>query len=157
MILMDSDHLLLPEPGDLIPLLQGLIGRDVIVRPCDDLDFSACVNRGANYLDDADTVRVVVGADLAFASFSGAALAMIPRSRAEDAIKSGTDDPDLLEIYGEVLNVLSRPINDSNDSHVRLVPGTVGESQELGSAPATAGFFVSIDNYGDGKLGFWRI
>ncbi len=155
--MMSCEQLLLPEPADLVPLLKGLLGRDVVVRPCSDLDFTACTNRGANYLDDEDVARVVVASDLAFASLSGAALAMIPRSRAEDAIKSGSDDPDLLEIYGEVLNVLSRPINDSNDCHVRLVPGTVGSASEPDAATATAGFSVEIDNYGEGKLGFWRI
>jgi len=153
----DAMQLLLPEPMDLIPLLSGLFGRDVVVRPCDDLDMSACTNRSADYIDDEDVALVVVGTDLAFASHAGAALAMIPRSRAEDAVKSGTDDPDLLEIYGEVLNILTRPINDSNDCHVRLVPGTVGTSSEPSSAAVAAGFTISIDNYGEGKLGFWRV
>ncbi|MFQ5556489.1 MAG: hypothetical protein ACE5GB_03130 [Acidimicrobiales bacterium] len=153
---MSADTVTMPDTRELVPMLGGLIGRDLEITATALADPTEHVDRTAPYVDDDDRPVVHAGADLAFAMYAGAALAMIPKARAEDAIRSGTADEDLMEIYWEVLNVLTRIINSANEVHVRLVPGGHSTAEDLSSDRGGISFTVDIDGYGSGTLSFWH-
>jgi len=93
----------------------------------------------------------------AFAHLSGAALALVPLETAQSAIDTETDDEDLLENYREILNVVTRAINDQGGAHVRLIPG---DSPLPDPLPATSGgheYSITIEGYGEGKMFFWTV
>lgn len=100
---------------------------------------------------------MLAGGDSAFAHLSGAALAMVPAGQAREAVDSETNNDDLLENYREILNVITRAINDQGGAHVRLIPGDVPLPDPL---PATSGgheYNITIDGYGEGKMFFWTV
>ncbi len=141
----------LPAPAQLQPLLSSLLGKDVTIVPGAGFDLAEL--RFDPYVGDDNVVRYVVGSSKEFAAFSGAALAMLPPGRAEDAIAEGGDE--MLDMaYHEVLNVLTRAINDLGGVHVRLPVGEDTVTPEL-APDASAAFTVSIAGYGDGSLMFW--
>ncbi len=144
---------LLPIPSQLRPILLSLLGKEVTITPGVAVDPS--LMRLDNYVGDDNTVHYVVGASKEFAAYSGAALAMLPAGRAQDAIKSGDDD--MLEMaYHEVLNVLSRAINDMGGAHVRLPVGEHFETPALDPAHGQ-GYSVEIAGYGTGLMGIWGV
>ena len=143
----------LPAPVQLRRLLTSLLGKDVTITRGARFDLDAL--RFDPYVGDDNVVRYVVGSSKEFAAFSGAALAMLPSGRAEAAINQGGDE--MLDMaYYEVLNVLTRAINDLGGMHVRLPVGEDTVTPEL-SPDASAAFTASIADYGDGSLMFWAL
>lgn len=143
----------LPSPAQLKPLLSNLLGKDVTIAAGgafapDSLDFAA-------YVGDDNSVCYVVGSSKEFSAYSGAALAMLPPGRANEAIKDGGDDM-LAMAYQEVLNVLTRAINDLGGVHVRLPVGEKYDVPELSAANA-ATYTISVSGYGEGVLAFWIV
>ena len=86
---MSNSVLALPESKDLAPLLSGLLGRDAAVVESDLVDPGLHVAWVRAFVDNDGEALVLAGGDLAFAMYAGAALAMIPPGRAEDAIAKG--------------------------------------------------------------------
>lgn len=147
-----------PEAAQLKPLLSDLIGKDVTFGGGDAAvpDPSSVNDLLAVYVGKDDAPVMLAGGNKAFAYFSGAALALIPKGRAEDAIADSEADEDLLENYREILNVVTRAVNDQGRAHVRLVPGSTADLSQLPPAEDAKGYEVGVDGYGDGNLYFWR-
>ncbi|HEC11371.1 MAG TPA: hypothetical protein ENI86_17675 [Acidimicrobiales bacterium] len=105
------------------------------------------------YLNDSDEPTILVEADLSLAHAAGAAMALIPPSRASDATEAGEPDVELLANFKEVINILSALLNDRNDVHVRLDPH---ETEMTGPPPTDlqAVFEIEIDRYDSGRIGF---
>lgn len=134
-------------------VLEDLLGRDITIALADLTPHPATL-RGL--VDDQNNLLGAIGADLPFAHYSGAALALMPAGAAEDA----GDEPSelLVEVYQEVANVVSRLINEVAPRRMRIDPGLSHENEALaaivGSAPSQI-FKVTIKGYGEGHLGFW--
>lgn len=147
-----------PDPTEIRPLLTALIGREC--EPTRKMTFGkpeSIAKYLAVFVGDDDAPLMLAGGDSAFAHMSGAALALVPATTAVQAIESGADDGELLENYREVLNVVTRAINDQGGAHVRLIPGDIPLPDPL---PATSGgheYTIKIDGYGEGKMFFWTV
>lgn len=133
-------------------LLSSLFNRECEVSSVNAaLDADAAV-RG-NFVDDNDNLIALVHSDLAFAAFTGAAIAMLPAGGAEDAVDEGELTEMLEEAYGEVLNVLSRMFNLEGRSHCRYTQMEVAPLEACSIEPTiTASFEVKIPGYGAGHL-----
>ena len=81
----------------------------------------------------------------------------MPKGRAEDAISSGSVDQDLYENYFEIMNVLTRVVNDAGGDHVRLVPGSSVDPEAIPAASSGRSCTIGVDGYGEGKLSFWLL
>lgn len=142
-----------PTQDELSSLLGNLLGKDVTLTPIDRFAPHAQASHGL--IDNDDNLRYVLGADLAFAHRTGAALAMMPAG----AIDSVTEpDDDLLENYHEVANILSRAVNESAETRVRLDPDMDQQTPAVAgatSAGTAVTYLVTVDGYGDGSLGIW--
>ncbi len=146
----------IPETSDLIPLLTALIGKDLSFDSgVDPLTPAEVEQHLTLFVGDDDAPLMLAGGDKAFAYFSGAALAMVPKGRAEDAITAREPDEDLLENYFEVMNVVTRVINDQGGDHVRLIPQSSVVLADLPEPAKGSGLDVNMDGYGTGKLSFW--
>lgn len=73
------------------------------------------------FVDDQNNMIALASADIPFAAFTGAAIAMLPIGGAEDAIDDKELSGPLKEAYGEVLNVLSRLFNTPGRPHCRYL------------------------------------
>lgn len=146
----------IPATNELIPLLTALVGRDLTFsansEPLPPMEF---IDHLTLFVDDDDLPVMLAGGDAAFAYRSGAALAMVPGGRADEAIETGVADEDLLENYFEVMNVLTRVINDQGSDHVRLIPESSVDLDEMPDPEKGAAMDIEIEGYGIGKLNFW--
>jgi hypothetical protein len=103
----------------------------------------------------------VCGADLPFAAFSGAAFSMIPAETAAESVKDGKLEEGLAEIFGEVLNVVSRMFGEHDTRRVTLMqksyspaPPTAEVVSTIRAAKQKLDIEVDIDGYGKGLLMF---
>jgi hypothetical protein len=137
-------------------LLTTLVGREVTAVACDSIDPHPAATRGL--VTNDDRLAAVIAGDLDFAHRSGAALAMIPASRCDET--GDQPDPDLLEVYREVSNVISRLVDEAVPGRVRLDP-SLDHPAEAMRAIIAAGTpmvrcEVTIDGYGSGRFGVWH-
>lgn len=145
-----------PDPAEIRPLLTDLIGRQC--EPTRKITFAkpeSISDYLAVFAGDDDAPLMLAGGDASFAHLAGAALAMAPAETARAAIESGADDEELIENYREILNVVTRAINDQGGDHVRLIPDGSPLPDPL---PTTSGgheYSITIEGYGDGKMYFW--
>jgi hypothetical protein len=115
----------------------------------------------AAYCDDLGGVAALITADLAFASATAAALAMIPATAAQEAVKAGELSETLLENYREVANMTSSLLNTANTPHLKLVDVWPSDHADLpaevwtilASPTKRREYAVTIDGYGNGQLG----
>ncbi|MCP5027940.1 MAG: hypothetical protein GY929_16820 [Actinomycetia bacterium] len=144
------------EEGDTRQLLEKLIGKDISLSEPTSKDIHPSTLRGL--VTDENELVALIGSDLPFAHFSGAALAMVPLD-AVDA-EATSPDEDLLEVYGEVANVLSRVVNEALPERVRIDPGLDIAVEDLAAVikqgELAFGRAVNIDGYGAGVLAVWH-
>jgi len=151
----------LPTTKAIKDILDGLLGRDVALRPGKPLG-SADVPAGvvARYLDDADRLRAVVAWDLPAGANIGAAVGLFPKGAAEAALEDGFLAGNLLENLSEVSNVLAQAFNVPGAPHVRLADNTVDVVEDapedalglLDAHDERLDFDVSVEDYGGGRL-----
>ena len=83
---------------------------------------------------------------------------MIPPSRCDEA--GSTSDGDLIEIYREVANVLSRLADAALPVRVRLDPAIDHPGEATAVVVATGSPMVrcevDIEGYGTGRFGIWQ-
>src|SRR5262245_12253166 len=92
------------------------------------------------YLDDDGDVAALLVSDLEFAAISGAALAMIPKVVADEAITHGELTDALLDNFREVVNVFSSLLNAPSTPHLVLKalerhPETTADLREVMAEP----------------------
>ena len=110
-----------PAPKQIKDLFEGLLGRDVSLNdgvpvPLDSRPRPIT----AVYVDDTNRLSSVALMDFPLTAYSGAALALLPRGGAEDAIDESDLPASLLENAAELLNVLAAPIGEASGVHQRL-------------------------------------
>ncbi len=111
----------LPNVGAVEHLLVDLLARPV---RCSSVARPGPFPPGlySTFVDDKRRVRAIAFSDRTFAAMTGAALALIPRGAAEDAIRKGQIPANLLENHAEIVNVATALVNQLNPhaDHVRL-------------------------------------
>jgi hypothetical protein len=142
------------QTGDM---LAELIGKEVTVDPAD-----ACTPHPATYrglVTNDDKLVGVIASDLDFAHRTAAALAIIPAGR----VSEPNEDPeeDLIMIYIEVANVLSRLANEAAPARVRIDPGMDHPDERI-EAVIERGKAVflgtaDVEGYGRGNFGIWML
>jgi hypothetical protein len=148
----------LPSAADVAKLVSELVGRGVSARAMPGTrptkEGIACV-----LVDDHGTAVAATFSDRAFAAYVGAALALVPRNVAEDALRKGALPANLLENHAEVVNVATALFNGINPVHLRLggghvQPGTLPAAlASLLAKPTTRlDMDVTVDGYGTGRL-----
>ena len=140
--------------------LKALLGRSVEAKTTRD-----GVNRKrrsgtlmAIYRSEDGQLVGLIAHDLAFACYSGAALALIPVNVATQGIRMGRPDESLLDNNREVMNVLAqhfgdedrRVILESVTSDIKNLSGDV--KAFLQAPPHDLDLEVTIDGYGSGKI-----
>ena len=149
----------LPTDADVRELLDGLLDKQVTVH-----EEPAPVLRGrdvrvvGSYVEDGGVLRAVALTDLALGSCLGAALALVPVPRVEEAIASGDVPPDLGENTREVLNVAASLFNGAQ-AHLKLdrtwvAPEPVPEDVAafLRGPLRRVDLSVTVPGYGSGVL-----
>ncbi len=114
----------------------------------------------AVYVDPEGTPRALGLADMEFAAFAGAALAMIPAGVAMESVKRRKLEDNLKENFYEVVNILAAAINVASGGHVRVnalvAPNAVpADAQSLLKKPSQrVDFEVTITDFGVCHLSF---
>ena len=150
----------LPDRKQIKDLFQGLLGRDVTVGDAAPVPLDSRPRpTTAVYVDDKNRLSSVVVMDFPLTARAGAALALLPRGGAEDAIDEKDLPPSLLENAAELLNVMAAPIGEASGVHQRLYqtfgpadlpPSDVlARSAQLGAREDVA---LDIHGYGSGTL-----
>lgn len=111
----------LPHPKDVRDMFSGLLGRAVDVAPGTPVvpTDAARVAVGV-YVEDTLHLAAVISADLPLAAFAGAALGLIPKGAAEDAVDEGCLPDAMWENFAELLNIGASLLNHDGAPHVRL-------------------------------------
>ena len=122
----------MPDERDVRALLNGLLDRSVTVtREAAPVLPGRDVHLVGSYVDDDGEIRAVVLCDQVLGTVLGAALALVPTPRVEEALASGLVPPDLADNTREVLNVGASMFNEG-EAHLKLrdtwvVPQPVGD------------------------------
>src|SRR3954447_21643547 len=151
----------LPTTKDIKDILDGLLGRDVALRPAKPITVGE-VTAGvlARYVDDHDRLRAVAAWDLPAGANVGAAVGLFPKGAAQAALEDGSLSGNLLENLSEVSNVLAQAFNVPGSQHVRLadnrvdpVDGAPEDVLALLLAPEDRlDLEVAVEDYGGGRL-----
>lgn len=148
-------------PNKLIKdVLDGMLGKEVSIGPADALTSADTVGGAlSTYIDDSDALWAVVGWDLELGACVGAAVGLVPKGAAEDAIEERFIPAHLLENLSEVANVLASVFQMRDNPHLRLDQ----TYNPLNSAPDQAiqmlyalghriDLTVEVPGYGSGRL-----
>lgn len=146
-----------PPSAALTPFLRDLLGTDVslteVAAPAP--NDPEVMPHLTFFLDDENYIVMKAAGDLPFVAYAGCALAMIPAGRAEETVTTGKLEEDVDECYREVMNVLTRTVNENSGKHVRLVPGMRPTEDQLVEVGSSIAYEVNVERYGTGRLCFW--
>jgi hypothetical protein len=146
----------LPTADTVAKLVASLAGKNVTAKSAPALKqvpqgaaVAVCVNDAA--------VAAVIVADVAFAAAAGAALAMIPPTAAQDAVRAGTLPPNIADNFREIANIMCSLLTASGGRGVRLGDFAVGSvpaaaDAVLGGGGARVDLEVDVQGYGKGRL-----
>lgn len=152
----------LPKPDAIAALLSCLVGRKVSARAGARLAPDGARSL-ATYVDADGAVLFAALTDLPFLAGFGAALALIPSSVVDEAVRSGKPSEVLVENAQEVLNVAASLFNDvAYATHVKLRALTVGGAMAdvratVAKAAARLDLDVDLAGYPRGRLTFVAI
>ncbi len=155
----------IPDAEAISALLKGLVGKET---PCRDTKKEADTKGEyavASYtLDGLQGVKLdaVATGDVPFVAFTGAALCMVPPSRAAESVEAGLVEEELKDDAHEVFNVLSTLFHDGDGATCRLTkieyvakpfPKEVA-SLTLGKS---AHYELDVEGYGTGSVSIYLI
>jgi hypothetical protein len=110
-----------PDRKQIKDLFEGLLGREVTLGDASPVLTDVRPRpTTAVYVDDRNRLSAVALMDFPLTAWTGAALALLPKGGAEDAIDEKDLPASLLENAAELLNVLASPIGDASGVHQRL-------------------------------------
>lgn len=150
----------LPTEAAVRDLLSMMVGKDVTVKyssmPLVDAPALGAI---ARYDDDEGVLRALACCDLLVANALGAALALVPKGRVLEAVKSRSVPGDFAENLHEVFNVGANFFNAPDRPHVRLTkmhtpPGDLPAElvTSLATTPARLDLKVDVPGYGSGTM-----
>jgi hypothetical protein len=152
----------LPAPKDVRQMLEGLVGRSVVVAPgapvtpTPQKPVSVAV-----YVDPGMAVNALCVLDLGASAYTGGALALLPPGGCQDAVEEDGELTALMvEALHEVVNVLSALLNTPGAPHSKLyrlyAPGEdlPGDVEGMLAAYNRIDLAVEVQGYGKGALSF---
>ncbi len=151
-----------PSLNEIAKTLTLLLGKDVSVAAGTPITTSPKI-AGA-YIDPQGQLGALGLVDLPLASYSGAALTMIPCNMATTNINAGKLSDEIRDNLQEVFNVMVAFFNQGDVPHIRFsemhitppaLPGDIDAL--LGGAVQHADLDVDISGYGGGKLSLYAI
>ena len=150
----------LPDLQSIKNVLIDLIGKDVQIKDGPQSRIPPTTPFIlALYKSPATKTAVAAICDLAFATYGGAALSLIPKGAAEESLRSGKLSDVLAENFHEILNVLTTTLNHAGTEHyalgqVILPPEkiTVSIAKGLANPRERRNAEISIEKYGAGQL-----
>jgi hypothetical protein len=155
---------LLPHPKDVRDMFTGLLGRDVEVAPGTPVVPTDTVRAAIGvYVEDNLSLAAAAAADLPLAAYAGAALGLIPKGAADDAVEEKSLPTSVWENFAELLNIGASLLNHDNAPHVRLYG--LHNPDELPTPDVAAllrglghrlDLVVKISGYGTGALSIVR-
>ena len=151
----------MPAPEALSDFLGDLVGKPIAADKRAEIDLDDPDRQwwSAVFVEDDGSVGGACIADLALCSYAGAALAMIPKPVAEEAITAGELPESLRENFHEVANILTALLNGPSVPHLKirdLVPGTPDEVRDLVlRAAGRRSFDLRITDYGSGIIALY--
>ncbi|MCU1692139.1 MAG: hypothetical protein JWM64_1230 [Frankiales bacterium] len=149
----------LPSASDVRGLLNGLFDRSVTVHqePAPVLPGRG-VHVVGSYVEDTGRTRGLILCDLTLGCVLGAALALVPMPKVQEALDAGAVPQDLADNTQEVLNVAASLFNDA-EAHLKLkavqvAPEPVTEDvvELLRAHPHRSDLTVEVPGYGTGVL-----
>ncbi len=147
----------LPTPQEVEDMLNMLFDDVVVVSGTE----PSIDGLGASYIDAEGQVVALGWMDLTFGVYSAAALSMIPKSGADDAIQDKKLFSPLPENLYEVMNICSRLMMDEYTHHLKIdkvfgQPKSIPTDVRATTAQMVqkAAFKVTIPGYGSGMLAF---
>jgi hypothetical protein len=151
----------MPTPESVRSLFGDLLGKGVALdgRAEPDLDDEETAWMSAIFVEDDGAVGGACLVDLALGAYAGAALAMVPKPVAEEAIKAGELDSSLEENLYEVTNIASALLNGPSHPHLKLSTLERGVPDEVRDLVLKAAgrrtFDMTISDYGTGVVAFY--
>ena len=151
--------ILLPAAKDIREMLEGLVGRTVVVSPGAPVtptpDRPVAV---AVYVSPEMAVNALCLMDLGASAYTAGGLALLPPGGCQDAVEEdGELSGMLVEALHEVVNVLSALFNTPGAPHSKLhklyAPGEEVASDLVGMLAAFNRVDLTIDVQGYGKGG----
>lgn len=147
----------LPTADAVAKLITSLAGKNVTAKigpAAKQIPKGAAV---AVCVDEMPHAVAVILADVPFAAAAGAALAMIPPSAAQDAVRAGGLPPNIADNFREVANIMCSLLTASGGRGVRLAEFSVtgvppAADAVLGAAGARLDLEVDVQGYGKGQL-----
>lgn len=152
----------LPALKDVAQTLTALLGRHAAVSVSKTPYRPGSAERVliATYRGLDGTLGAVCLADLAFAAYVGAALAMFPLPRAQESLRAGKLDEQLEENFHEVMNVISTILTrgEARERLDAVLPRVAGVPADAAAAlakpRARLDLEVEVTGYAKGKLTF---
>lgn len=140
-------------------ILRGLFDRPVqmAVAPKFEISFSKPAVLGIYNGVDTEVVGLLV-CSMSAAAYLGAALSLLPKPVAEDAIKKGSLDDTLLENFREVANICASLFAEQHGAraHLQSVTNKVttppAALKPILTSPHRADVSVDVPNYGTGII-----
>ena len=149
-----------PIQEDIRDLLVDLLGRGAAVDKVKGRAFGGDdLALIAEFVTDEDEVGALCAVDAEFTLRCGAALAMVPTSVVDEAMRRGELPENLVENVQEVANILAQLLNSPRTPHLRLktlhqlpvdLPAAV--SALLDAPEFRRDFAIVIEGYGDGRM-----
>lgn len=149
----------MPDAAGVRALLNGLLDKPVTVtREPKPVLPGRDVHVVGSYVDDEGELRAVIFCDQVLGTVLGAALALVPKPKVDEALASGRVPGDLAENTREVLNVGASMFN-SGEAHLKLsdtwvVPEAVADDVVgfLRVPCSRTDLRVDVPGYGEGVL-----
>lgn len=149
----------LPNEAAAKDLLSMVVGSDVGVQLADPPTLGpGSIAAVAHYVDDDGVLRALVACDLEVAVALGAALALLPRDRVDEAVAAGTVPADVAENLHEIFNVGANLFNGEDRPHLRLAGVQTGTevtgdpARQVADALDRLDLTVDLPGFGAGAL-----
>lgn len=151
----------LPSAEIVTQLFKSLLRRGVRVTPHNDMTAPAACSVGVYKSGDGAPIAACI-ADLALSAYSAAAFSLIPCRVADESIRAKHLEDGLDEIFGEVLNVLSRLFTSHESHRITLMstsypPAAVPDQVKAQAVAPGVCFDIDIDGYGSGRLALFLL
>lgn len=151
----------MPDALQAKDFFADLLGKDVVAEAIADFDLTdETLNPVCGlFVEESGELSGLCIADLAWASYSGAGLAMIPLPVAEETIESGVLAGTLRENFYEVANIITALLNGPSVAHLKiseLVDGVPPEARDLViKASGRRSFRCTLPEYGSGTIALY--
>lgn len=154
----------MPTDESVRELLANTLGRDVeLVDRAEelDLDDEELDLRTVLYVDDDGRVAAALLSDVRLAAYGGAALAMVPKPVADEAIQAKQLGESLGENGRELANIGAGLLNGPSVPHVRLSDAEHGIPDAardlIVRARGRKTWEITIADYGTGTVGLYAV